>query len=857
MKKNWLLLIFNLMLLGICSSTTTKASHLAAGEISYSYTGIPNTYLVKCKLYRDCNGIPAPTQIWLCYASDSCSFTGSINLFPILGTGNPIAASPCVASVAGGTTCVGGLGYGIQEYIYEGTLVLPFSCEDWKLSFLECCRNAISTIWTSPGMYLDLKLDNLHFPTNSSPVYTSIPVTERCINQQQNVNTASWDIDGDSLVFSLINVEDGTGMCPMLPINAIYSSPYSATNPLSTLNGTYIDPNTGVVSFTPILIQSAVIVIKCIEFDKVLQQVKSISKREMQVNIVSTCIADTLTFDSLQANGINIDVDGVLNTSCDDSTFYIHFNQSIQCNSIVPSDIRFRDDDGNNNPVISALAVNCSNGLTDSILVTLANPIAAGRSYVITKIGFDGNTFLSSCGSQIPELDTLFFNLSDSSIKYFEATAQVGCDFDSILFNCNQQFTCSSIANGSEFTLIDANGDTLPITGSSCTGQMPGGMLTDRLTIYVQGTTASASPIYLITKNGIDGNTFSNACHSFANENDTIGFVTIINNMTLNLGSDISTCSADCKPTLDAGAFPFEVSYQWALNGNALGQDTSIIEVPLQGTYSLNVYASASCQVTDTVVVNQFNSPILNLGQDTTFCNTNSSFMLHAGNSGSIFHWFLNGTILNNETNEQITPSTTGNYVVQVTDLNNCKASDTIQINISSGSYLNSTIIDTLSLNTDSILFCNGLNNPVLGLNSPSSNLVYTWSFNGTTFNTNYINIDSEGIVSLIITDSAGCTASDEILIIDGMCNINIPNVFTPNGDGLNEVFIISGLSGFQERKLTIYDRWGQEIYNNDDYKNDWDGGNLSNGIFSFLYTLELISNNHSITKSGTIQIIK
>jgi gliding motility-associated-like protein len=66
---------------------------------------------------------------------------------------------------------------------------------------------------------------------------------------------------------------------------------------------------------------------------------------------------------------------------------------------------------------------------------------------------------------------------------------------------------------------------------------------------------------------------------------------------------------------------------------------------------------------------------------------------------------------------------------------------------------------------------------------------------------------------------------------------IIIPNVMTPNGDNKNDKFIIENLMDWDTRELTIMNRWGGMVYQNADYKNDWDGGTLSDGVyFGVLY---------------------
>lgn len=65
-----------------------------------------------------------------------------------------------------------------------------------------------------------------------------------------------------------------------------------------------------------------------------------------------------------------------------------------------------------------------------------------------------------------------------------------------------------------------------------------------------------------------------------------------------------------------------------------------------------------------------------------------------------------------------------------------------------------------------------------------------------------------------------------------------IPNVFTPNGDGSFDTFIITGLEEYDYGELIVFNRWGNEVYRNSDYKNNWDGNGLNEGTYYYLITI-------------------
>lgn len=82
------------------------------------------------------------------------------------------------------------------------------------------------------------------------------------------------------------------------------------------------------------------------------------------------------------------------------------------------------------------------------------------------------------------------------------------------------------------------------------------------------------------------------------------------------------------------------------------------------------------------------------------------------------------------------------------------------------------------------------------------------------------------------------CTDSASITIVFIPCEITIPNVFTPNGDGTNDYFVIDNLLNYPYSKLEIYNRWGRKVYSNNNYQNDWDGTGLADGVYYYVLTL-------------------
>lgn len=85
---------------------------------------------------------------------------------------------------------------------------------------------------------------------------------------------------------------------------------------------------------------------------------------------------------------------------------------------------------------------------------------------------------------------------------------------------------------------------------------------------------------------------------------------------------------------------------------------------------------------------------------------------------------------------------------------------------------------------------------------------------------------------------------------------LKIPNVFTPNGDGINDRFEIRGLERFPENRLLVFNRWGNEVFKTSPYRNDWDGANLSEGTYYYIFELQLHTGHWQMFK-GFVTVMR
>ncbi len=705
MKKLFTLLAL-VMIAVLFKPEQAKATHATGAELTYTYIG-PNQIQITLRFYRDCSGIPAPGSAFIQFSSLSCGQNFSVTLPQIAGTGNEIPIPQCVDSSA--TTCSGGTRYGVQEYVYTDIVTLPANCNDWVMSFDECCRNAaITTLQNGSGfdLYVSTSLDNLNTPTNNSPVFTSLPVTQFCVGNTFYYPQGASDPDGDSLVFSLVNAQTAGGA------SVTYSPGFSGTNPLSSSTPITIDPNTGLITFTPSQQQVAVLCVLVEEYRNGVL-IGSV-RRDIQLNIATQCYTISPAINAgVKANGIL--------ANCNDQTIIVPFDTALQCNSLVITDFRSLTPFGIPNPVVLASSINCSSGSTDSISLTFLNPLTYGTTYVWSKKGSDGNTLLGECGYSLAEYDTFRVIVNDLT-TWVPAVDTVGCVFNSFSVDLTENIYCFSVANdGTDLTLTDANGVVLPIKNAygycTPTGFKANSMLVEMLNPNSSG----AGPMYLTVGNGSDGNTIANDCGRFLNVGDTIAILNVQPFIPVNLGSDLTICSFDPLPVLDCGYTSLTNQWSTIPGGQISGATSPTYTTTGNGVYVVEVNNGPGCSGSDTIQVTIIPAPTDNLPADYTQCLNDPFPTLDAGNPGATYQWYFNLAPISGATSQTYTPTVGGSYSVAV-DLGNVNCVGNFDV------LINTTPVITVTTLSDQTV-CPGVAYPVLDAGNPGLN--YQWNLGG------------------------------------------------------------------------------------------------------------------------------
>jgi gliding motility-associated-like protein len=281
---------------------------------------------------------------------------------------------------------------------------------------------------------------------------------------------------------------------------------------------------------------------------------------------------------------------------------------------------------------------------------------------------------------------------------------------------------------------------------------------------------------------------------------------------------------------------------------SSVGSGSSANNLP-QNNYTVTITDAIGCQSQIQFNISEPTQIVATLTPtDITCINTSGSIAtsVSGGTPNYSFVWSPSGSGQN--------PGglVAGNYSVIITDANNCVITETVSIG-STASAITASFTSNPTSGTAPLTV--GFTNTSVNANN------YTWSFgNGSTSNqqsdtTIYTNPGTYS-VTMIATNASGCvdTATATIIVLDNF-NLLVPNIFTPNGDGLNDIFSIPN-SGLSSLLVEIYDRWGLKIFEITTPNGSWNGGSSPEG--TYYYILSAKSNSgKDISQTGYLQMIK
>jgi len=366
-------------------------------------------------------------------------------------------------------------------------------------------------------------------------------------------------------------------------------------------------------------------------------------------------------------------------------------------------------------------------------------------------------------------------------------------------------------------------------------------------------TSTTASPSHTFSSAG----TFSvSLIINYFCQTDTLYQLITVNQLSVNYNSTNVKCNngsdGSAQVMINSGTSPY--NYMWSIGGVT----TTAVSGLSAGVYTVTVSDSTFCISTSTIRITQPSALSAMVTSTDVHCLGDSTGSATVYVSGSnvpyIYSWS------NLQTDSIATTLEAGTYSVIITDINGCSLERSVTINNSvqpvaafvinpNPVFVNKTVVFT-DQSTDAIKWLWSFNDPQ---NSSSTNTNPTFTYN---------NIGVYKI-QLVIENQYGCTdTSEQWLEVDGEKLFYLPNVFSPNGDGENDIFIPRLFDqDIELYEFYIYNRWGNLVFATFDVNVGWDGTVIQKEDISstgvYVWRINLQARGKSSEYKGNVTLIK
>lgn len=277
--------------------------------------------------------------------------------------------------------------------------------------------------------------------------------------------------------------------------------------------------------------------------------------------------------------------------------------------------------------------------------------------------------------------------------------------------------------------------------------------------------------------------------------------------------------------TVTGGTTP----YTYLLNGGSSQTTSTFINLGA-GNYIIIVTDAMACADTANVTLTTSQQPAISISGNTTVCAGQSTTLTASG--GTSYSW----TTGENTPTITVNPTVTTSYSVTGTDASGCTGASNVTV----------TVLPDPSASISSNVDNGQAPLEVIFTNASSNANTYTWNFgNGQTSTSGNTTVSATytapGQYDVILVASNGLcsdTANTSIIVVGfPEIVINIPNVFTPNGDGANEEFFIETHYA-KTVYVEIFNRWGNLMAKLENATDTWDGNGAADGVYFYKYRI-------------------
>jgi gliding motility-associated-like protein len=307
-------------------------------------------------------------------------------------------------------------------------------------------------------------------------------------------------------------------------------------------------------------------------------------------------------------------------------------------------------------------------------------------------------------------------------------------------------------------------------------------------------------------------------------------------------GIDTDASCGACNGNIDitvTGGSPGYV-FQWA-NGEQSEDLSNLCE----GLYSVIVSDALGCNDELSFNIQQSTGLVVTLDVTNAICAGDSTGAVNVTTNGGTpeftYSWTnAAGDVIGIESSISNIPA--GSYEVAVSDASGC---DTIaEFSISAPQALSVAITlseYSIATNAYNISTPDGDNGSIeLAVEGGTPEYVYNWTPNTIAQDENNPTNLTAGDYILQIVDANGCSLDTTITLVDPDA-LKLYTALSPNGDGLNDTYVIDGVQDCPDNQFKVFNRWGNLVYEKDSYLNEWfgqdmDGNTLSDGTYFVIF---------------------